>query len=81
MSNEITVEKAWENQLTRRIDELNKENQGLWLMLKELSEITGEVLRANEKMKYAQWQTLVTNCSTIYIRAIEHLDKDGRSEQ
>ena len=74
MSNEINVEKAWENQLTRRIDELNKENQRVWLMLKELSEMTGEVLRANEKMKYGDWMELITNCNTIYGRAVEHLE-------
>ena len=81
MSNEINVEKAWENQLTRRIDELNKENQKLWGMLGGLAKITGEVLRADEKMQYGDWMDLIGKCYVMYDDAIKHLDKDGRSEQ
>ena len=75
MSNEINIEKAFENQLTRRIDELNSDNRYLSNLLMELSEITLQILRTNESSSsFAEWHDLTSRVFEIYSKATKYLE-------
>ena len=78
MKNDINVEKAWENQLTRRIDELNIENLELWGLLETMAGLTMDVLGVNKGMPYGEWMELVTRCAKMFLFVEERLDKEGR---
>ena len=78
MSNEINSEKAFENQLTRRIDELNSDNRYLGNLLMELSGITLEVLNTNENTSsFTEWHNLTVRVFEIYSKATKYLETKG----
>ena len=75
MSSEINSEKAFENQLTRRIDELNSDNRYLSNLLLELSEITLQVLNTNEfSSSFTEWHDLTVRVFEIYSKATKYLE-------
>ena len=79
MSSEINSEKAFENQLTRRIDELNSDNKYLGKLLLELSEITLQVLSTNESSSsFTEWHDLTVRVFEIYSKATKYLETKGQ---
>ena len=79
MSFKINSEKAFENQLTRRIDELNSDNRYLSNLLVELSEITLQVLRTNESSSsFTEWHDLTMRVFEIYSKATKYLETKGQ---
>ena len=75
MSFKINSEKAFENQLTRRIDELNSDNRYLGNLLMELSEITLQVLSTNESSSsFTEWYDLTARVFEIYSKATKYLE-------
>ena len=78
MSFKINSEKAFENQLTRRIDELNGDNKYLSDLLVDLSEITLQVLRTNESSSsFTEWHDLTVRVFEIYSKATKYLETKG----
>ena len=82
MSFKINSEKAFENQLTRRIDELNSDNGYLSKLLLELSGITLEVLTTSENTSsFIEWHNLIMRVFEIYSKATKYLEtKTGITE-
>ena len=79
MSSEINSEKAFENQLTRRIDELNSDNRYLSNLLVDLSEITLQVLNTNESSSsFTEWYDLTARVFEIYSKATKYLETKGQ---
>lgn len=75
MSFKINSEKAFENQLTRRIDELNSDNRYLGNLLMELSGITLEVLTTSENTSsFTEWHDLTVRVFEIYSKATKYLE-------
>ena len=78
MSFKINSEKAFENQLTRRIDELNSDNKYLGKLLLELYEITLQVLSTNESSSsFTEWHDLTVRVFETHSKATKYLETKG----
>ena len=78
MISEINSEKAFENQLTRRIDELNSDNRYLGNLLMELSGITLQILTTSEtSSSFTEWHDLTVRVFEIYSKATKYLETKG----